>query len=83
LDSSFIVPHSSFSLLLLPVMEKPIAIRLARAGRFATRCATLGAATAKSLAWKPRVERRRAARKWLRQASAAIVSWRMIEEPAA
>jgi len=83
LDSSFIVPHSSFSLLLLPVMEKPIAIRLARAGCFAAGRATLGAATTKSLAWKPRVERRRAAGKRLGQASTAIVRRRMIEEPAA
>jgi hypothetical protein len=49
LDSSFIVPKL-FSPLLLPVMEKPIAIRLARAGRFAAGRATLGAATAESLA---------------------------------
>ena len=83
LDSSFIVPNSWFSLLLLPVMEKPIAIRLARAGCFAAGRATLGVAAAKSLAWKPGVQRRGAAGKRLRQAPAAIVSRRGVEKPAA
>jgi hypothetical protein len=80
---TFWIHHSSFSLLLLPVMEKPIAIRLARAGCFAAGRATFGAATAKSLAGKPRVQRRRAARKRLRQASTAIVRRRRVEKPAA
>jgi hypothetical protein len=64
-------------------MEKPIAIRLARAGCFAAGRATLGVAAAKSLAWKPGVQRRGAAGKRLRQAPAAIVSRRRVEKPAA
>ncbi len=68
-------------LLLLPWMEKLVAIGFARAGLLAAGCAALGAASAKTLAREPRIERGCAARNGLGQASAATMGWRAVQGP--